>query len=149
MDEFQKDVEDLDSVNLADKKEEPWCSACHAFTDYRRKWDTVNRSDLDGGIYSEHIEVPHCIDCGKLMLLLSTSKKLVWSVNLLSLLAWCIGLLTVQVLFEFNLVSLLILFFYACLCYLVSRLPHQSRQTLKTWKQAKRDQSLQDLLQKL
>ena len=54
MDELQKDVEDLNSVDLPDEQEEPWCSTCRAFTDYRRKWDTVNRSDLDGGIYSDN-----------------------------------------------------------------------------------------------
>ena len=149
MDEKQKDVEDLDPVEPPGEQEEPWCSTCRAFTDYRRKWDTVNRSDLDGGIYSDNIEVPHCIDCGKVVRLLSHSKKLVWSVNLVLLFAWGIGLLTVQVLFEFNLTSFLILTFYAGLCYLVSLLPHQSRKDLHTWKQAKRDLSIQDLLQKM
>ncbi|MBT7404728.1 MAG: hypothetical protein HN754_01310 [Opitutae bacterium] len=149
MDELQKDVEDLNSVDLPDEQEEPWCSTCRAFTDYRRKWDTVNRSDLDGGIYSENIEVPYCINCGNVVRLLSHSKKLVWSVNLLLLFAWGIGLLTVQVLFEFNFTSLLIITFYAGLCYLLSLLPSQSRKALHTWNQAKRDQSIQDLLQKL
>ena len=145
----QKDVENLNSVDLPDEQEEPWCSTCRAFTDYRRKWDTVNRSDLDGGIYSDNIEVPYCINCGNVVRLLSHSKKLVWSVNLLLLFAWGIGPLTVQVLFEFNFTTLLIITFYAGLCYLLSLLPSQSRKALHTWNQAKRDQSIQDLLQKL
>ena len=142
-------IEDLIPDESAIEDEEPWCRICHDFTDYRRKWDTVNRSDLDGGIYSDNIEVPYCIDCGNVVRLLSHSKKLVWSVNLLLLFAWGIGLLTVQVLFDFNFTSLLIITFYAGLCYLLSLLPSKSRKALHTWNQAKRDQSIQDLLQKL
>ena len=88
-------IEDLIPDESAIEDEEPWCRICHDFTDYRRKWDTFNRADQDGGSYSEIIEVPHCINCDHSMLLISTSRKLVWSVNFLALLTWVVGLLCV------------------------------------------------------
>jgi hypothetical protein len=88
------DVEDIESLDPPEEKEEPWCYTCHAFTDYRRKWDTFNRADLDGGF------IPKLLKC--------------------------------------HIVSIVL-----------SLLPSQSRKALHTWNQAKRDQSIQDLLQKL
>ena len=42
----------------------------HAFTDYRRKWDTIQQADLDGGSYSENfgdstilIVISRCFYC--------------------------------------------------------------------------------------
>ena len=96
------DVEDIEPLDPPEEKEEPWCHTCHAFTDYRRKWDTYNRADMDGGSYSEIVEVPHCINCDHSMLLISTSRKLVWFVNFLALLTWGVGLLCVIILFEFT-----------------------------------------------
>jgi hypothetical protein len=91
------------------------------------KWDTFNRADMDGGFYSEIAEVPHCINCDHSMLLISTSKKLVWFVNFLALLTWGVGLLCVVILFEFTFSSLSGLLLHGCICYLLSRLPEKSR----------------------
>ena len=143
------DIEDIEPLHASKDKEEPWCYTCHAFTDYRRKWDTFNRADLDGGSYSETVEVPHCINCDLSMLLVSTSKKLVWSVNFLALLTWVVGLLCVIILFEFTFRSFVGLFIHGCLCYLLSRLPKKSRLTLTSWKKAKKENAVRELLQKI
>ena len=55
-------------VDLSAKtKEEPWCSHCSGFTDYKRKWTAYQRADLNGGIYPENDDVPHCVSCGSMM----------------------------------------------------------------------------------
>jgi len=144
-----EEIENLYSSDPPAKDEEPWCATCHAFTDYRRKWDTIQRADLDGGSYSENFEIPHCIDCDKPMLLLSTCRKLVWSVNSLTILVWLIGLLGVLVLFGISIGSIIGLLIQGGFCYLTSRLPLKSRLTLQSYKKAKKEESLKELLQKL
>ena len=144
-----EEIENLYSSDPPAKDEEPWCATCHAFTDYRRKWDTIQRADLDGGSYSENFEIPHCIDCDKPMLLLSTCQKLVWSVNSLTILVWLIGLLGVLVLFGISYGSIIGLLIHGGFCYLTSRLPLKSRLTLRSYKKAKKEEGLKELLQKL
>jgi len=144
-----EEIENLYSSDPPAKDEEPWCATCHAFTDYRRKWDTIQRADLDGGSYSENFEIPHCIDCDKPMLLLSTCRKLVWSVNSLTILVWLIGLLGVLVLFGISIGSIIGLLIHGGFCYLTSRLPLKSRLTLQSYKKAKKEEGLKELLQKL
>ena len=144
-----EEIENLYSSDPPAKDEEPWCATCHAFTDYRRKWDTIQRADLDGGSYSENFEIPHCIDCDKPMLLLSTCRKLVWSVNSLTILVWLIGLLGVLVLFGISYGSIIGLLIHGGFCYLTSRLPLKSRLTLQSYKKAKKEEGLKELLQKL
>lgn len=146
---MDEQIEDLTPAQTPQEVEEPWCATCHAFTDYRRKWATYNRADLDGGSYSENIEVPHCIECENPMFLISTCRKLVWSVNLLTTLAWLIGLLSVQVLFGFSFASIMGLLIHGGVCYLISRLPLKSRFTLQSYKKTKKEESMQELLQKL
>jgi len=146
---MEEEVEDIESLDPPPTLEEPWCATCHAFTDYRRKWDTIQRSDLDGGSYSENIEVPHCIQCEQPRLLLSTCRKLVWSVNFLAIITWLIGLLSVIVLFGFSFGSVTGLILHAGLCYLISRLPQKSRLTLLSYKKTKKEESVKELLQKL
>jgi hypothetical protein len=63
--------------------------------------------------------------------------------------AWLIGLLGVLVLFGFSLGSIVGLFIHGGFCYLTSRLPLKSRLTLQSYKKAKKEESLKELLQKL
>ena len=146
---MDEQIEDLTPNESPDEEEEPWCGTCHAFTDYRRKWDSIQRSDLDGGSYSENIEVPHCIQCEQPMLLLSTCRKLLWSVNFLSIITWLIGLLCLVVLFDFSIGSVTGLILHTGLCYLISRLPQKSRLTLLSHISTKKEESVKELLQKL
>jgi hypothetical protein len=143
------DVEDIESLDPPEEKEEPWCSFCHEHTDYRRKWDAFKRADLDGGTYSEVIETPHCIDCGRPMLLVSTSRKLVLFVNTVGILTWAVGLLIAVVLFGFSFGSLIGLLLHGLICYLFCRLPGKSRLTLRSWKKAKKENAVRELLQKI
>ena len=46
-------------INLVDM-EQTWCSRCFAHTDYKTKWDSLARANLDGGTYSEISESPYC-----------------------------------------------------------------------------------------
>ena len=146
---MEEDVEDIEPLDPPPREEEPWCATCHAFTDYRRKWDSIQRADLDGSSYSENFEIPYCIECENPMLLLSTCRKLVWSVNFITMLAWLIGLLGVLVLFGISLGSIIGLLIHGAFCYLTSRLPLKSRLTLQSFKKAKKEENLKDLLQRL
>ena len=146
---MDEQIEDLTPNQSPGGDEEPWCATCNAFTDYRRKWDSIQRSDLDGGSYSENIEVPHCIQCEQPMLLLSTCRKLVWFVNFLAIISFLIGLLSVFFLFGFSIVSMVWLSLHAGFCFLISLLPQKSKLTLLSHKKAKKEQSMKELLQKL
>ena len=142
-------VEDIESIDPHPEREEPWCKSCHSHTDYRRKWGTVTRGDLDGRSYSEVYEIPHCIKCEKPMLFISSSRRLVYFVNALAILAWVIGFLCVTYLFEFGIASIFGLLVHAGICVLISRFPRQSRLTLSSWKRTKRDKALQELLKQI
>lgn len=146
---MDEQIEDLTPTQSPGEDEEQWCATCHAFTDYRRKWDSIQRSDLDGGSYSENIEIPHCIECEQPMLLLSTCRKLLWSVNFLAIIIWLVGLLSVLALFGFSLGSVTGLLLHAGFCYLISRLPQRSRLTLLSHKKTNKEESMKELLQKL
>lgn len=146
---MEEDIEDLDEPESPDQPEEPWCRTCRGFTDYRRKWDSVSRGDLDGGAYPELVESPYCIQCGNPMLLLSTCKRLVLWTNLLTCTAFLLAMLSVWVLFGINLSSLLGLGIFGLLCFLTSRMPQKSRLTLVTWKKAQKEENLKQLLRRL
>ena len=139
----------MDEPESPDQPEEPWCRTCRGFTDYRRKWDSVSRGDLDGGAYPELVESPYCIQCGNPMLLLSTCKRLVLWTNLLTCTAFLLAMLSVWVLFGINLSSLLGLGIFGLLCFLTSRMPQKSRLTLVTWKKAQKEENLKQLLRRL
>ena len=146
---MDEQIQDLTPTQSPSEDEEPWCATCHAFTDYRRKWDSIQRSDLHGGSYSENIEIPHGIECEQPMLLLSTCRKLIWSVNFLAIIIWLVGLLSVLALFGFSLGSVTGLLLHAGFCYLISRLPQRSRLTLLSHKKTNKEESMKELLQKL
>lgn len=146
---MEEDIEDLDEPESPDQPEEPWCRTCRGFTDYRRKWDSVSRGDLDGGAYPELVESPYCIQCGNPMLLLSTCKRLVLWTNLLTCTAFLLAMLSVWVLFGINLSSLLGLGIFGLLCFLTSRMPQKARLTLVTWKKAQKEENLKQLLRRL
>ena len=93
--QMEEEVEEIESLDPPDIQEEPWCSTCKEFTDYRRKWDSVSRGDLDGGAYSDLVESPYCIECGSPMLLLSNCKRLVRWTNLLTSTAFALAILSV------------------------------------------------------
>ena len=113
-------------------REEPWCSSCRHFTDYKRKWTTYPRADLDGGTYSEIVEVPHCIHCGSVMYELSNCRKFVWGVRLFA----GASLVVVSLLnfFLFDITSTGIIIWFLCFgcTILMCKLPVKSREALRT-----------------
>ncbi len=127
-------------VDLTENGEEPWCSSCLGFTDYRRKWQSLARPDLDGGTYPENIEYPHCVDCGSRMYKLSNCRQLLWFVRLLAFLLMLLASLVCFYLFPPTLMSLL--FWMLCLFAAggVVRMPINARKALSTYRSCKANQ---------
>ena len=122
-------------VDLSEeKKEEPWCSTCSDFTDYRRKWTTVARADLDGGAYSENMEIPHCVTCGAVMQYLENCKRLVFSVRILVILFILLSTMVFFYLYDPSVFSLLCLSVCLLVANVLDRLPVESRRALWTHK---------------
>ena len=132
-------------VDLSEeKKEEPWCSSCAGFTDYRRKWTTVSRADLDGGAYSENIETPHCVTCGSVMQYLKNCKRLVFGVRILLILFILLSSMVFFYLYDPSVFSLLCLSVCLLAANVLNRLPRESRRALWTHKVFMRGKELRD-----
>jgi len=112
--------------------EEPWCSYCHHFTDYKRKWTTYPRADLDGGTYSEIIEVPHCVHCGSVMYDLSNCRKFIWGVRLFAYAFLIVVSLLNFFLFDITATGIIIWFLCFGCTILMCKLPVKSREALRT-----------------
>lgn len=113
-------------------KAEPWCSTCLGFTDYRRKWEGYPRSDLDGGCYSENIEIPHCIICGSAMHYLKACKQMVWGFRIISFLFFALSTLLCFVMFDLSSITLAIWLFSVLVVVLLCKLPASSRKALQS-----------------
>ena len=146
---MEEKVEEIESLDPPESKEEPWCSTCLGFTDYRRNWDTVSRGDLDGGAYSEVLESPFCVQCSSPMLFLSTCNRLVLWTNLATSFAFAMAMLSVWTLFGINSASMFGLGVFGLFCFLTSRIPQKSRLALVTWRKAQKEENLRKLLQRL
>ena len=132
-------------VDLSEeKKEKPWCSTCSDFTDYRRKWTTVARADLDGGAYSENMEIPHCVTCGSVMQYLENCKRLVFSVRILVILFILLSTMVFFYLYDPSVFSLLCLSVCLLVANVLNRLPVESRRALWTHKVFMRGKELRD-----
>jgi len=132
-------------VDLSEeKKEVPWCSSCAGFTDYRRKWTTVSRADLDGGAYSENIEIPHCVTCGAVMQYLKNCKRLVFGVRILLILFILLSAMVFFYLYDPSVFSLLCLSVCLLAANVLNRLPRESRRALWTHKVFMRGKELRD-----
>ena len=118
-------------INLVDI-EEPWCSQCFAHSDYKRKWDSLSRANLDGGTYSEISESPYCVDCGELMYYLSTCRVVVWVVRALCMLLLTALTLFCFLLFEPSLYSAITWLVGFLFIYFLSKSPRNSRRALST-----------------
>jgi hypothetical protein len=142
---MEEEAEEIESLDPPEKKEEPWCPVCRAFTDYRRKWNTVTRANLDGGVYSENSELPHCIECNQPMLFLSQCKNLCRFFSFLGILLSSIAFSVFFLLLPLSLANLLGFSTFVLLGVLVSRIPHKSRKCLADWKLWKKEQGIKEL----
>lgn len=140
------DIETITDEPEEPKGAEPWCLTCRGYTDYRRKWSTVSRADMDGGTYPDVVEIPHCIDCEQPMHYLRSCRALVWAMNFLACTIWTIALLATLSLFDISSGSLLAFALSSILCLGISRMPHKSRQVLREWKKWKEEESLKELI---
>ena len=140
------EIETITDESEEPEGEEPWCLTCRDYSDYRRKWSTVSRADMDGGAYPEVVETPHCIDCGQPMLYIRSCRLILWSVNILAGGTWAIGLLATLSLFGISSGSLLAFGLFSVLCLAITRLPGKSRQVLREWKKWKEEESFKELI---
>lgn len=145
---MEDEIEDLSLDEDEKTEEEPWCLTCREYTDYRRKWTTVSRADLDGRTYSENSEAPHCITCGNRMLLLSHCRILVLGINIFSLSIGILAFMCSFVLFEFSPSSLFGLLLVSLLAFGLTRAPRKSRLWLKEWKIWKEEQGIMELTER-
>jgi hypothetical protein len=127
-------------VDLTEDGEEPWCSLCMSFTDYRRKWQAVPRADLDGGTYNENTENPYCVDCGSRMYKLSNCSQLLWFTRLFALLFMLLASMVCFYLFSPTQVSLLCWMLCLLVAWTVVRIPANARQALSTYRSCQANQ---------
>lgn len=109
---------------------DPWCSECSGFTDFKRKWTSYSRANLDGGTYNENIETPHCVECGSPMQDLRTCRQLVWSFRLFAL--FFLILCTCFCFFFFNFSFWTVIVWLAGLftSFLIAKIPNSARNAL-------------------
>ena len=111
--------------------EEPWCTECSRFTDYRKKWSSSLRADLDGGSYTQNEEIPHCVICNSRMYFLGTCRWLLWGVRLLCMLAGVVSSLLCFLLFSPTMFSVSCWLLSILVLLFVAKLPVQSRLALR------------------
>lgn len=142
---MEEEAEDIESLNPPKKTEEPWCSTCRSYTDYRRKWDAFPRANLDGGIYAENIESPHCIDCEQQMHYLSHCRRIAAFFTLLGMLIGGTGVICSLIIFPLSLGSLISAVLFCMLSIGISRIPRTSIKCLANWKVWKKEQGIKEL----
>ena len=131
-------TDETEIIDLTEgEKEEPWCANCGEFTDYRRKWSTFPRADLDGGSYTQNEEIPYCVTCDSRMHYLSVCRRVVWGVRLICLLSGGISALLCFVLFTPSVYSLLGWVLSLFVLSGFTKLPVQSLYVLKQYKTKK------------
>ena len=137
-------------VDLSAKtKEEPWCSHCSGFTDYKRKWTAYQRADLNGGIYPENDDVPHCVSCGSMMHFLSSSRLLVWGCRFIGSTIFVLITLVCFFLFDYSLGVTTLWGTGIVAAILLSKLPIKSRKALTSYDLYVEKQKLSNLEKKL
>jgi len=127
-------------VDLTEDGDEPWCSTCLAFTDYRRKWQSLPRADLDGGTYTENTENTHCVDCGSRMYKLSNCRQVLLFVRLLAFLFMVLASLVCFYLFPPTPVSLLCWMLCLLAAWAFAQIPINARQALYTFRSSQANQ---------
>ena len=127
-------TDETEIIDLTEgEKEEPWCANCRKFTDYRRKWSTFPRADLDGGSYIQNEEIPHCVTCDSRMHYLGVCRRVAWGFRFICFFSGVISTLLCFVLFTPSAYSLLGWIFSILLLGGVSKLPAQSLYVLKQY----------------
>ena len=142
---MEEEAEEIESLDPPEKKEEPWCVVCREYTDYRRKWNTLPRANLDGGTYSENVESPHCVECENPMIYLSHCKLITGFFWVLGLLMLGISLVSTVALFQLSWESLIGFSLFLLLSFAIIRIPRKSRRCLAEWKVWKKEKGIKEL----
>lgn len=142
---MEEEAEEIESLDPPEEKEEPWCVVCREYTDYRRKWNTLPRANLDGGTYSENVESPHCVECENQMIYLSHCKLITGFFWVLGLLILGISLVCTLALFPLSWVSLIGFSLFLLLSFAIVRIPRKSRRCLAEWKVWKKEKGIKEL----
>ena len=142
---MEEEAEEIESLDPPEKKEEPWCVVCREYTDYRRKWNTLPRANLDGGTYSENVESPHCVECENPMIYLSHCKLITGFFWVLGILILGISLVSTVALFQLSWESLIGFSLFLLLSFAIIRIPRKSRRCLAEWKVWKKEKGIKEL----
>jgi len=142
---MEEEAEEIESLDPPEEKEEPWCVVCREYSDYRRKWSTLPRANLDGGTYSENVESPHCVECENQMIYLSHCKLITGFFWVLGLLILGISLVCTLALFPLSWVSLIGFSLFLLLSFAIVRIPRKSRRCLAEWKVWKKEKGIKEL----
>ena len=142
---MEEEAEEIESLDPPEEKEEPWCVVCREYTDYRRKWNTLPRANLDGGTYSENVESPHCVECENPMIYLSHCKLITGFFWVLGILILGISLVSTVALFQLSWESLIGFSLFLLLSFAIIRIPRKSRRCLAEWKVWKKEKGIKEL----
>ena len=142
---MEEEAEEIESLDPPEEKEEPWCVVCREYTDYRRKWNTLPRANLDGGTYSENVESPHCVECENQMIYLSHCKLITGFFWVLGLLILGISLVCTVALFQLTWGSLIGFSLFLLLSFAIICIPWKSRRYLAEWKVWKKEKGIKEL----
>jgi hypothetical protein len=142
---MEEEAEEIESLDPPEEKEEPWCVVCREYSDYRRKWSTLPRANLDGGTYSENVESPHCVECENQMIYLSHCKLITGFFWVLGLLILGISLVCTLALFPLSWGSLIGFSLFLLLSFAIVRIPRKSRRCLAEWKVWKKEKGIKEL----
>ena len=100
---MEEEAEDIESLNPPKKLRNLGVPPVDP-TPILGKWDAFPRANLDGGIYAENIESPHCIDCEQQMHYLSHCRRIAAFFTLLGMLISGTGVICSLIIFLFPLV---------------------------------------------
>ena len=142
---MEEEAEEIESLDPPEEKEEPWCVVCREYTDYRSKWNTLPRANLDGGTYSENVESPHCVECENQMIYLNHCKLITRFFWVLGLLILGISLVSTVALFRLSSGSLIGFSLFLLLSFAIIRIPRKSRRCLAEWKVWKEEKGIKEL----
>ena len=125
-------------------KNEPWCILCSGFTDYKRKWNTYPRADLDGGTYAEYTETPYCTVCQTMMYDLRSCKQLVWGFRIIGSTILLLASLVCFLIYDFSAVSVTIFGGVFIVTIILVNAPSKSRKALASYALYLDEQKLMD-----
>ncbi len=141
-------MEENDYELIDATEEEPWCSACEAFSDYKRRWSCWQRSNTDGGVYSSNEEAPYCVSCGSKMTYLKECMLLIRFFRTCGFLSLTVAGLICFALFEPGILSCTIFFISLAIACGITRIPRKSLRAIRQRKKFLKEKSAAEKLER-